>query len=144
MNYLLFIIFLKTQAAIINVITIHIKTIIIGIKKSEYILFIPIKLFLTNKVVFLKGSIFIILIIPPLNPSTGNHIPDNNDWHDIKIEVTNTNTEYFDVTSRVIDKKISPKNGKTNIEVEVELIKLPINKDQKSNIGIKISAEPIK
>ena len=64
-------------------------------------------------------------------------------YADINTKITNTNTEYFDVTSRLSNKEISPENGKTDIEITVELIKLPIDKDETSSIGINISAEPI-
>ncbi|MBE5819710.1 MAG: hypothetical protein E7310_02665 [Clostridiales bacterium] len=63
-------------------------------------------------------------------------------YADINAEVTNTNTEYFNVTSRLTDNKISPKNGKINIEIDVELIKLPIY-EEKSSISVNIFAEPI-
>lgn len=62
---------------------------------------------------------------------------------EISVDITNTNTEYFKVTSRVENNKINSRNGKTNVEVEVELIKLPIGADQKSDIGINILAESI-
>ena len=63
---------------------------------------------------------------------------------EISVDIINTNTEYFKVTSRVENSKISSRNGKTTVEVEVELIKLPIGGDEKSDIGIKILAEQIK
>lgn len=63
-------------------------------------------------------------------------------YADINTEVTNTNTEYFNVTSRLTDNKISPKNGKINIEIDVELIKLPIY-EEKSSISVNIFANPV-
>lgn len=63
-------------------------------------------------------------------------------YADINTEVTNTNNEYFNVTSRLTDHKISPKNGKVNIEIDVELIKLPIY-EETSYISVNIFAEPI-
>ena len=64
-------------------------------------------------------------------------------YSDIYADITNTNTEYFKVTTSVSDKKISPKNGKTKIEINVQLIKLPIYKEETSNICINIFACPI-
>ena len=63
-------------------------------------------------------------------------------YADINAEITNTNTEYFNVTSRLTEKKISPKNGKINIEINVKLIKLPIYKEEKSSICINFFAYP--
>lgn len=60
----------------------------------------------------------------------------------INTQVTNTNTEYFKVTSSVLDNNIKPKGGKSTIEVAVELIKSPINKVEKTAICIKIFATP--
>ena len=63
-------------------------------------------------------------------------------YADICAEVTNTNTEYFNVTSKLLDSKINPKNGKTTLEIKVQLIKLPIYKEEKSSIYINIFAYP--
>ena len=63
-------------------------------------------------------------------------------YANINAEITNTNTEYFKVTSRLTEEKISPKNGKINIEVNVQLIKLPIYKEEKASISINIDAYP--
>lgn len=64
-------------------------------------------------------------------------------YADINAEITNTNMEYFNVTSRLTEKKIRPKNGRINVEVNVQLIKLPIYKDEKSSICIDIYAYPM-
>lgn len=61
---------------------------------------------------------------------------------DIYTKVTNTNTEYFKVTSTLSESTMKPKTGKTILEITVELIKLPIDREQKANIGINISANP--
>ena len=66
----------------------------------------------------------------------------NQFYADINAEVFNSNTEYFNVTSKVTEKKISPNNGKSNIEINVELIKLPIYEDEKSNISLNIYTNP--
>ena len=60
----------------------------------------------------------------------------------IRTEVTNTNTEYFRVSSRLAKSTINPQNGKVALEIEVELIKRPIYKDEKSYISINIFAYP--
>ena len=61
---------------------------------------------------------------------------------DIDTTVTNTNKEYFYVTSKVLNSTLKPKNGKTKIEITVELIKIPIEKDQKADICINIIGKP--
>ena len=63
-------------------------------------------------------------------------------YADINAEVTNTNNEYFNVTSRLTDNKISPENGKINIEIDVQLIKLPIY-EETSSISVNIITNPI-
>lgn len=63
-------------------------------------------------------------------------------YADINTSVRNTNTEYFNVTSKVSNSILNPKNGKTTIEITVELIKLPIEKDEKADICINITAKP--
>lgn len=66
----------------------------------------------------------------------------NSLYANINAEVTNTNNEYFNVKSRLTDNEISPENGTINIEIDVELIKIPIY-EEKSFISINIFAEPI-
>lgn len=66
----------------------------------------------------------------------------NNLYADIYVKVTNTNTEYFSVTSILSDSTMQPKKGKAIIKITVKLIKLPIDREQKSNVGINISANP--
>ena len=61
---------------------------------------------------------------------------------DIDTTITNTNKEYFNVTSKVLDPTLKPKNGKTKIEITVELIKIPIEKDQEADICINIIGKP--
>ena len=66
----------------------------------------------------------------------------NNIYADIDTSVLNTNLEYFRVTSKLSDTIINPKKGKAVLKITVELIKLPINKEQKTDISISISANP--
>lgn len=61
---------------------------------------------------------------------------------DVNTTVTNTNKEYFKIKSKVLNSTLKPKNGKTTIETTVELIKLPIEKEQKADICINIIAKP--
>jgi len=67
----------------------------------------------------------------------------NNLHADIYAKVTNTNTEYFKVTSILSESTIKPKVGKTTLKITVELIKLPIDREQKSDINVSVSANPI-
>ena len=64
------------------------NTIINGNKKSLKESPIPFKVFWIKIVAFLNGRIFINVMIPPLNPSVGNHMPDRTDCPVIKIEDT--------------------------------------------------------
>ena len=63
-------------------------------------------------------------------------------YADIYTKVTNTNTEYFNVTSTLSESKIGPQTGKTTIEITVELIKLPIYNDESADICMNIFANP--
>ena len=62
---------------------------------------------------------------------------------DIKAKTTNTNTQFFDVTSSLSESIIKPKTGKTTLEIKVELIKLPIKDNETSYISIDLTASPI-
>ena len=62
---------------------------------------------------------------------------------DITTKTTNTNTEFFDITTSLSESIIKPKTGKTTLEVKIELIKLPIKKEEKSYFSIDIIANPI-
>jgi len=67
----------------------------------------------------------------------------NNIYAGIKTKVTNSNTEFFDVTSSVSEHIIKPKTGTTILKVTVELIKLPIEKDEIAYISVDVIANPI-
>ena len=62
---------------------------------------------------------------------------------DIKTKVTNTNTQFFDVTTSLSESIIKSKTGKTIMRLTVKLIKLPIEKDETSYISIDVIASPI-
>lgn len=66
-----------------------------------------------------------------------------NIYADIYTEVTNTNTEYFKVTSTLSENRIKPKNGTTTFKITVELIKVPIYKDENAAICTNIFANPV-
>lgn len=61
---------------------------------------------------------------------------------EIKEEIAITNTEYFSITSNLKDSNIKPKTGKTTLEITIELIKLPINNDVRTEIYANIFAMP--
>jgi len=61
---------------------------------------------------------------------------------DIDAKVTNTNPEYFNVTSTLSDKVIEAKTGKVTFEITVELIKLPIDGEETTDISASIIATP--
>ena len=68
-----------------------------------------------------------------------NHI-----YADLYAEVTNTNTEYFKVTSLLSESTIQPKIGTSTIKLTVELIKLPQDKEERAAICTNIFANPVK
>lgn len=65
----------------------------------------------------------------------------NDIYADIYASVTNTNTEYFNVTAILSESELEPKTGKTILKVKTELIKLPIYKEE-TDISINICAKP--
>ena len=54
----------------------------------------------------------------------------------------NTNSEYFRVTPTFAQTTVNAQTT-TTVEVEVELIKTPIDNDQTSNITVTITADPV-
>ena len=58
--------------------------------------------------------------------------------------ITNSNTEYFNVTYNIADPVIgvNETKSKTTITVTVELIKTPITQDETTTIGLTINADP--
>lgn len=62
---------------------------------------------------------------------------------DLDIDLTNSNPEYFKVTSQ-IDNKILKENNKTKVTFKVELIKQPIASEETTTITGTIVAKPIK
>ena len=67
----------------------------------------------------------------------------NNIDAEIKTKVTNTNTEFFDVSTSVSEDIINHKYGKAIITITVELIKLPIENDETAYISTDVIAIPI-
>ena len=63
-------------------------------------------------------------------------------YADICTKVTNTNIEYFNVTSTLSESTMKPKTGKATLKVTVELIKLPIYNEEKAAICIDVFAKP--
>ena len=58
--------------------------------------------------------------------------------------ITNSNTEYFDVTYNIADPVIgvNETTATTTITVTVKLIKTPITQDEETTIGIILNADP--
>ena len=67
----------------------------------------------------------------------------NNIDAEIKTKVTNTNTEFFDISTSLSEQSINHKDGKAIIAITVELIKLPIENDETAYIRTNIIAKPI-
>ena len=67
----------------------------------------------------------------------------NNIDAEIKTKVTNTNTEFFDVSTSLSEYIINHKEGKSILTITVELIKLPIENDEIAYISTDIIANPI-
>lgn len=57
--------------------------------------------------------------------------------------ITNSNTEYFTVTTDMADAELLASGADTTVTVTVELIKTPIDADQNSNISISFVASPV-
>lgn len=57
--------------------------------------------------------------------------------------VQNSNTEYFNVTATLSKNEINAKEGKSNVCIKIELIKTPIEKEQRASISVRVIAEPI-
>lgn len=68
----------------------------------------------------------------------------SNKNNDIDVElntrITNTNTEYFKVTSNLSEEILKSRTGATNLSVMVELLKLPVKNSENTNISIDIIA----
>ena len=72
-------------------------------------------------------------------------IENNSRYIDAELftRISNTNPEYFEVTSTVLNSKLKAQKGKTTLEIEVELIKTPVYSDVSSEFCINICANPI-
>lgn len=56
--------------------------------------------------------------------------------------VENSNPEYFNVTATLSKQKLTSKADEATLKISVQLIKLPLNGIEKTNITIKVSAKP--
>lgn len=61
----------------------------------------------------------------------------------ISSSVSNTNPEYFKVTCNMSKSILQPKSDEAFIEVSIELIKLPLNSIERTDLLINLLAEPI-
>lgn len=99
-------------------------------------------------IVNIKGDMEATLDISGLN-NVGDEVTtmftivnmSNDIYADIYASVTNTNTEYFNVTAILSESELEPKIGKTILKVKTELIKLPMYKEE-TDISINICAKP--
>lgn len=57
--------------------------------------------------------------------------------------ITNSNEEYFAVTTDMADATVVAAGGETTVTVTVELIKTPIEEDQTSTINVALVASPV-
>lgn len=57
--------------------------------------------------------------------------------------ITNSNEEYFAVTTDMADTKVVAAGGETTVTVTVELIKTPIEEDQTASINVALVASPV-
>jgi len=56
--------------------------------------------------------------------------------------IINSNTEFFKVTATFGENTIGPRGRKTEIHINVKLIKTPIYKDESAAISVKVTATP--
>lgn len=63
-------------------------------------------------------------------------------YADLSVNTTNNNKEYFNVTT-ALDKNSLSNGEATKITVKIELLKEPINVEEKAVIGIQLKAIPI-
>ncbi len=61
---------------------------------------------------------------------------------DLNVKATNSNANYFSVSSRLADKSLTA-GSKTTVLVTVELLKTPIDADVSTNIGVTLNAIPV-
>ena len=61
---------------------------------------------------------------------------------DLKINTTNSNTEYFRVSSKLEEMSLVA-GDKTTVTVTVEMLKTPIEESVSSNVGVKLEAMPV-
>ena len=61
---------------------------------------------------------------------------------DLNVKATNSNANYFSVSSRLADKSLTA-GSNTTVLVTVELLKTPIDADVSTNIGVTLNAIPV-
>ena len=61
----------------------------------------------------------------------------------VNVDVTNTNKEYFKVTSFISKTILNPNSEDAILKIGIELIKKPTNKNETTEIKMKINVEPI-
>jgi len=69
--------------------------------------------------------------------NTSNHTPAI-----LSKIVQNSNPKYFKVTATLSENEIDAKEGKTNLSIKIQLINTPIEKPERSNICVRVIAEP--
>ena len=130
-----FIFFLYTITANIKITTLYNKTIKKGFRKSIYKSLNPFKEFWRRTVAFLNGNISNKITILSSKPSTGNHIPDNNECALITIEdIPPTLLSLHNEPNNIPN----PKNNKdVNKDNRIESIISILNNDVSKAIPIK-------
>jgi len=61
---------------------------------------------------------------------------------ELKKVVKNSNPEYFNVTAELSDDEIDSRGEVETLSLKVELIKIPIKREEKANIAVKVIANP--
>ena len=103
--------------------------------KSPEINIIDSKTATLNSITLDKDNKTKVLLIPISNTS--------NVAANVHTSITNTNSEYFKVTSYISQSTIQPNSDDAIVELKIELLKQPIIQDVTSNITIEIHADPI-
>ena len=61
----------------------------------------------------------------------------------LKLELTNTNPEYFKVDKKV-DAELLDENQVTIVTVRIELINTPIDNPESTSVSLRVAATPLK
>lgn len=76
------------------------------------------------------------ITVPVINNSNGLSAK-------LQINTSNSNPEYFKVTSKTVKSILNKKSDETLIEITVQLIKEPLDSNESTEITIDVIAEPI-